>query len=282
MSDDPHTPQQTSKPGLMMLGTTNPNNPNNPNPNAKRAKSRTDAGRNIITGKQSSKQQSNPIISGTLDSKKSRNNRKSGNPGNDPTPNSNNRTTNKRGGSCGSMEELFHFTFLSIALGFLLVFLREVTIPFVVALFLMYLFRPFADNVESFFTQSKYCCCKDRGTRDEENGLLASGDTDEDDMYNEDEDSDGSGMFHCSKQCSGYAGRVVGTAMSVMLSLLFMGGVAVVIARVSFFCFLSSSPFIKSFFYFCILKKHPILVLRMNIFRFALASLNLFFLHQSF
>jgi predicted PurR-regulated permease PerM len=120
----------------------------------------------------------------------------------------------------------------------------------------MYLFRPLADSVELLF-QSSHCCCSissttEDGTKDEERGLLSNShhttnnnnntnNTNnyvlEDDVLDDDDDgifeevSVGYRLFNCSKGCAGYAGRVVGTALSVMMALLFMGGIAVVIAH---------------------------------------------------
>ena len=58
--------------------------------------------------------------------------------------------------------------FLSIALGWVLVYLKEVTIPYVVSLFLMFLFSPLADATErGLFACCKCCRCCDPETEDD-------------------------------------------------------------------------------------------------------------------
>ena len=147
--------------------------------------------------------------------------------------------------ACPSLEETFHLVFLLVAVGFLLVYLREVTIPFVVSVFLMYLFRPLADGVEAVFRDR--CCAAVNNVNDEESQRepllkgynLENEDVEEEDQNTTDESSSGGGGgggggggVCCSRQCAAYSGRVLGTAISVMFSLLFMGGVAVVVAHV--------------------------------------------------
>ena len=149
--------------------------------------------------------------------------------------------------ACPSLEETFHLVFLLVAVGFLLVYLREVTIPFVVSVFLMYLFRPLADGVEAVFRDR--CCAAVNNVNDEEaqreplmNGYNLEDEDEEDEEEEEDqnttdESGGGGGGVCCSRQCAAYSGRVLGTAISVMFSLLFMGGVAVVVAHVRCFVF---------------------------------------------
>ena len=107
-----------------MLVTTNPNN-HKDDPKAKRSKSRTGGG--------SKKETDAPIIvDGVLERKKKKSG-KSGKRGGGGGGGGNNTGTGAGAGSrrqagCMSLEEMFHIVFLSIAVGFLLVYLREVTI----------------------------------------------------------------------------------------------------------------------------------------------------------
>ena len=116
------TPIKTT--GPIMLVTTNPNN-HKDDPKAKRSKSRTGGG--------SKKETDAPIIvDGVLERKKKKSG-KSGKRGGGGGGGGNNTGTGAGAGSrrqagCMSLEEMFHIVFLSIAVGFLLVYLREVTI----------------------------------------------------------------------------------------------------------------------------------------------------------
>ena len=116
------TPIKTT--GPIMLVTTNTNN-HKDDPKAKRSKSRTGGG--------SKKETDAPIIvDGVLERKKKKSG-KSGKRGGGGGGGGNNTGTGAGAGSrrqagCMSLEEMFHIVFLSIAVGFLLVYLREVTI----------------------------------------------------------------------------------------------------------------------------------------------------------
>ena len=135
---------------------------------------------------------------------------------------------------CPSLEEMFHLIFLLVAMGFLLVYLREVTQPFIVSVFLMYLFRPLADGVEACFRDR--CCAAPRNVDDEEaqreplmNGYNRA---DEEEDEENKRTAGSSGVVCCSRHCAAYSGRVLGTAISVIFSLLFMVGVAMVVVHV--------------------------------------------------
>lgn len=105
----------------------------------------------------------------------------------------------------------------------------------------MYLFRPLADGVEAVFRDR--CCAAVNNVNDEEaqrEPLMNGYNLEDEDDENEEEEEDqnitdesggGGGGVCCSRQCAAYSGRVLGTAISVMFSLLFMGGVAVVVAH---------------------------------------------------
>jgi hypothetical protein len=58
-----------------------------------------------------------------------------------------------------TLTQMFQFVLLSIALGWLLVYLKEVTIPYVLSLFLMFLFSPLADATEGVLYSGGRCCC---------------------------------------------------------------------------------------------------------------------------
>ena len=61
-----------------------------------------------------------------------------------------------------ALTQMFQFVLLSIALGWLLVYLKEVTIPYVLSLFLMFLFSPLADATErGMFSCCRCCKCCD-------------------------------------------------------------------------------------------------------------------------
>lgn len=57
-----------------------------------------------------------------------------------------------------SLTQAFQFVLLCIALGYLLVYLKEVTIPYIVALFLLFLFSPLADATERNMRSCCRCC----------------------------------------------------------------------------------------------------------------------------
>ena len=113
--------------GPIMLVTTNPAN-HKDDPKAKRSKSRTGGG--------SKKEKDAPIIvDGVLQPKKKKSGKsgKRGAGGGGGGGGNNNTGAGTGAGSrrqagCMSLEEMFHIVFLSIAVGFLLVYLREVTI----------------------------------------------------------------------------------------------------------------------------------------------------------
>lgn len=101
--------------------------------------------------------------------------------------------------------------------------------PFVIAVFLMYLFRPLADNVESCF---KTCGSDvpESGTQDEHKPFLTQGDVEGGDE-GEEEPAAKPGSIWCSTNCAGHTGRIVGTALSVVFALCFMSCVAVIVAH---------------------------------------------------
>jgi hypothetical protein len=252
----PSTPAAPNRPGLTMLVTTDPSNKDDPR--AKQAKSRTQGGRTASgdSKKKAGKPKEKIIVEGKLYSNPMRKISKKhasgggGDGGGDSGGNSGGVTRGRSRNGCMSLEELFHLVFLFISLGFLLVYLREVTIPFVIAVFLMYLFRPLADNVESCF---RGCGSEDseEATADEREDLLNYYRDDLEEGAEEgDNKSPTKNGYCCSKTCAGYTGRIVGTALSVILSLCFMSCVAVIIAHVSWSLYVVVASPLALFFYF--------------------------------